>query len=68
MTQDLEILQGTIQAAVYQNYDNGYSVLRLNIGQSPAGDGGWDHSPARGGGAAYGNGEVEHPFQLRQAI
>ena len=34
MTQDLEILQGTIQAVVYQNYDNGYSVLRLNIGQS----------------------------------
>ena len=34
LTQDLEILQGTIQAVVYQNYDNGYSVLRLNIGQS----------------------------------
>ena len=34
MTQDLEILQGTIQAVVYQNYDNGYSVLRLNVGQS----------------------------------
>ena len=34
MTQDLEILQGTIQAVVYQNYDNGYSVLRLNIGES----------------------------------
>ena len=28
--QDLEILQGTIAAVVYQNYDNGYSVLRLN--------------------------------------
>lgn len=34
MTQDLEILQGTIQAVVYQNYDNGYSVLRLNVGLS----------------------------------
>lgn len=32
--QDLEILQGTIGAVVYQNYDNGYSVLRLNIGRS----------------------------------
>lgn len=34
LTQELEILQGTIQAVVYQNYDNGYSVLRLNIGGS----------------------------------
>ena len=29
--QELEILQGTIAAVVYQNYDNGYSVLRLNL-------------------------------------
>ena len=29
--QELEILQGTIGAVVYQNYDNGYSVLRLNL-------------------------------------
>ena len=27
--QELEILQGAIAAVVYQNYDNGYSVLRL---------------------------------------
>ena len=27
---ELEILQGTIGAIVYQNYDNGYSVLRLS--------------------------------------
>ena len=27
--QELTILQGTIEAVVYQNYDNGYSVLRL---------------------------------------
>ena len=27
---ELEILQGTIGAIVFQNYDNGYSVLRLN--------------------------------------
>jgi len=26
---DLQILQGTIAGVVYQNYDNGYSVLRL---------------------------------------
>ena len=31
MEQEMEILQGTIQAVVYQNYDNGYSVLRLGI-------------------------------------
>ena len=30
MNEELEILQGTIAAVVYQNYDNGYSVLRLN--------------------------------------
>ena len=28
----MEILQGTISAVVYQNYENGYSVLRLNVG------------------------------------
>ena len=32
MTQELEILQGAISAVVYQNYENGYSVLRLNVG------------------------------------
>ena len=36
MTQELEILQGTIEAVVYQNYDNGYSVLRLNVGEKQA--------------------------------
>ncbi|MBO5952958.1 MAG: ATP-dependent RecD-like DNA helicase [Oscillospiraceae bacterium] len=29
MEQELEILQGTIGAVVYQNYENGYAVLRL---------------------------------------
>ena len=29
--QELEILQGTIGSVVYQNYDNGYSVLRLSL-------------------------------------
>ena len=28
----MDILQGTIGAVVYQNYDNGYAVLRLNVG------------------------------------
>ena len=27
---EMEILQGVISAVVYQNYDNGYSVLRLS--------------------------------------
>ena len=30
--QEMEILQGAISAVVYQNYDNGYAVLRLNVG------------------------------------
>ena len=30
--QEMEIIQGTIGAVVYQNYDNGYAVLRLTIG------------------------------------
>ncbi len=34
--QELEILQGTIGAIVYQNYDNGYAVLRLHCGQKEA--------------------------------
>ncbi len=29
--QELEILQGTISAVVFQNYDNGYAVLRLQL-------------------------------------
>lgn len=32
MEQELEIIQGVIAAVVYQNYENGYAVLRLNIG------------------------------------
>ena len=31
MEQELEILQGSIESVVYQNYDNGYSVLRLIV-------------------------------------
>ena len=30
--QELEIIQGAVAAVVYQNYDNGYAVLRLNCG------------------------------------
>ena len=30
--QEMEIIQGTISAVVYQNYDNGYAVLRLGVG------------------------------------
>ncbi len=30
--QELDILQGTIAAVVFQNYDNGYAVLRLSTG------------------------------------
>ena len=29
---EMEILQGAVSAVVYQNYDNGYSVLRLSCG------------------------------------
>ena len=32
MEQEMEILQGAISAVVYQNYDNGYAVLRLSVG------------------------------------
>ena len=32
MEQELEILQGAISAVVVQNYENGYAVLRLNVG------------------------------------
>ncbi len=29
---ELEIIQGVIGAVIYQNYDNGYAVLRLSVG------------------------------------
>ena len=32
----MEILQGTISAVVYQNYENGYAVLRLSVGGGQA--------------------------------
>ncbi len=32
MEQELEILQGTVSAVVFQNYENGYAVLRLSVG------------------------------------
>ena len=32
MEQELEILQGAVSAVVFQNYENGYAVLRLNVG------------------------------------
>ncbi len=32
--QELEILQGTVSAVIYQNYENGYAVLRLDVGQN----------------------------------
>ena len=32
MEQELEILQGAVSAVVYQNFENGYAVLRLNLG------------------------------------
>ena len=34
MQQELDILQGTIGAVVYQNYENGYAVLRLQCEDS----------------------------------
>ena len=36
MQQELEIIQGVISAVVYQNYDNGYAVLRLGVGGGQA--------------------------------
>ena len=30
--QELEIIQGVISAVLFQNYDNGYAVLRLGVG------------------------------------
>ena len=36
MEQELEILQGVISAVVYENYDNGYAVLRLSVGGGQA--------------------------------
>ncbi len=32
MTEEMEIIQGAISAVVYQNAENGYSVLRLHVG------------------------------------
>ena len=30
--QEMEIIQGVVCAVVFQNYDNGYAVLKLNVG------------------------------------
>ena len=34
LEQELEIIQGSVAAVVYQNYENGYSVLRLATGNA----------------------------------
>ena len=34
--QEMEIIQGVIGAVVYQNYENGYAVLRLSVGGGQA--------------------------------
>ena len=31
--EELELLQGTVAAVVYQNHENGYAVLRLSLGR-----------------------------------
>ncbi len=36
MEQEMEIIQGAISAVVYQNYENGYAVLRVNVGGGQA--------------------------------
>ena len=51
MTEDLEILQGAISAVVYQNYENGYAVLRVNVG------GGQNVTAGQGECIAYVNGK-----------
>ncbi len=32
MEQEMEILQGAVSAVIYQNYENGYAVLRVSVG------------------------------------
>ena len=32
MADEMQIIQGAVSAVVYQNYENGYTVLRLNVG------------------------------------
>ena len=32
MEQEMEIVQGAVSAVIYQNYENGYAVLRVNVG------------------------------------
>ena len=32
MEQEMEIIQGAVSAVIYQNYENGYAVLRVNVG------------------------------------
>ena len=36
MEQEMEIIQGVISAVVFENYDNGYAVLRLDVGGGQA--------------------------------
>ena len=65
--QELEIIQGVISAVVFQNYDNGYAVLRL-AAQNGQGITVVNHSAACGGGAADGHREMEQSSELRPAV
>ncbi len=66
MEQELEILQGTIAAVVFQNYDNGYSVLRLRCGQETVTVVGTIPLPAVGEGLMVTGKWSSHPSYGRQ--
>ncbi len=66
MEQELEILQGTIAAVVFQNYDNGYSVLRLRCGKETVTVVGTIPLPAVGEGLMVTGKWASHPSYGRQ--
>ncbi len=63
---EMEMLQGTIAAVVYQNYDNGYAVLRLKCGGQTATVVGTIPMPAVGEGLLVTGKWVSHASYGRQ--
>ncbi len=66
LEQEMEILQGTVAAVVFQNYDNGYSVLRLRCGAETVTVVGTIPLPAVGEGLMVTGKWSSHPSYGRQ--
>ncbi|MFQ7856099.1 MAG: hypothetical protein ACLRIS_14150 [Flavonifractor plautii] len=64
---ELTYIEGTVDAVIYQNQENGYTVLRLDAGRG-GGSPLWGACPAWRRGEHLGSGDMDAPRLLRGAV